>query len=435
LLSTERRIEAAVNTAKLAAIAIVLSILGAVPAHATTGCIAMGPNYLCADAYPGLTFDQKVNACIAALPATGGTCDGRALPQTDTMSASVTLTAGVTVLLPVGAIYQATAASFFYSDNSRLIGAGRGVTWVNHAGVGSAISQSTSAAVQSPEVRDLSIQGDGTAGAIALNLIQPVNGVFENLSTYNIDVGVILGPNNPAGCACYNDLRDIGAQATSFGIKMLPGSMANRIYGGKAWASSGVGLTVTNSARAEFVDIEGSATASIVFAGNESTVIWPYIEASGPIMLNPGVFGNQLVGAGGWGGVADNSGNDLNDLSNPSHLSHYWADALMGLRIGAAASNDSSNYLLADTGNGSGISLTYGGYQNTQGNNGPAPFHASSFVSSGMDCPLPATVVNGAEFYAPHCDAATNPPGPCTYSGSGSGSFVHGTAGRWMCVP
>ena len=42
---------------------------------------------------------------------------------------------------------------------------------------------------------------------------------------------------------------------------------------------------------------------------------------------------------------------------------------------------------------------------------GPAPIHAASFVSSGMDCPLPANVVNGAEFYAPHCDAATNPPG------------------------
>ena len=423
------------NAARLTTIAIALNILAAIPAHAATGCVAMGPNYLCADTFAGSTFDQKVNACIAALPATGGTCDGRALPQTNTMSASVSLTAGVTLLLPVGSIYQATSASFLYFDNSRLIGAGRGVTWINHAGAGSAITQSTSAAVQSPEVRDLGIQGDGTAGAIALNLIQPVDGVFENLATYNIDIGVILGPNNPSGCACYNDLRDIGAQAKSFGIEMLPGSMSNRVYGGKAWASSGVGLTLVNSARAEFVDIEGSPTASIVFAGNASTVIWPYIEASGPITLNAGVSGNQLVGSGGWGGVTDNSGNDSNDLSNPSHLSHYWADALMGLRLGAGASDASSNYLLADTGDGSGVSLTYGGYQNTQGNIGPAPIHAASFVSSGMDCPLPANVVNGAEFYAPHCDAATNPPGPCTYSGSGSGSFVHGTAGRWMCVP
>src|ERR1700722_9471190 len=98
LLSTKRGLKPTVNAAKIAAIAIVLSILAAVPAYATTGCIAMGPNYLCVDAYPGATFDQKVNACIAALPVAGGTCDGRALPQTDTMSASVTLTAGVTVL-------------------------------------------------------------------------------------------------------------------------------------------------------------------------------------------------------------------------------------------------------------------------------------------------------------------------------------------------
>ena len=420
---------------RLATIAIALSFFGTAPTYAATGCTAIGPNYLCADGFAGSTFDQKVNACIAALPATGGTCDARALPQTNTMSSSVSLTAGVTVLLPVGSIYESTGASFLYFNNSRLIGAGRGVTFVNHAGAGSAITQSGSAAVQSPEVRDLSIQGDGTASAIALNLIQPVSGVFENISTYNIGIGVILGPNNPTGCACYNDLRDVSAQASSYGIEMLPGSAANRIYGGKAWASSGVGLTLVNSARAEFVDIEGSPTASIVFAGNESTVIWPYIEASGPITLNAGVYGNQMVGAGGWGGVTDNSGNDLNDMSNPSHLSHYWADALMGLRIGAGASDDSSNYLLADTGDGTGVAITYGGYQNSQGNVGPAPVHAASFVSSGLDCPLPATVTNGAEFYAPHCDPATNPPGPCTSSGSQSGSWVHGTAGKWMCVP
>src|SRR5260370_28746222 len=179
--------EAVVNAAKPAAIAIVYSIVGEAQAHAATGCVAMGPNYLCADSFAGTTFDQKVNACVAALPATGGTCDARALPQTNTMSSSVSLTAGVTVLLPVGSVYQATGASFLYFDNSRLIGAGRGVTFVNHAGAGSAITQSTSAAVQSPEVRDLSIQGDATAGAIALHLIQPVNGVFENRSAYNID--------------------------------------------------------------------------------------------------------------------------------------------------------------------------------------------------------------------------------------------------------
>jgi hypothetical protein len=417
------------------AIAIGSLIVPTSRASAATGCVSIGTNYLCADSFAGSTFDQQVNACIAALPTTGGTCDARALPQTNTMSSSVSLTAGVTLLLPVGSIYEATSASFLYSNNSRLIGAGRGVTFVNHAGAGSAITQSGTAAVQDPEVRDLSIQGDGTAGSIALNLIQPVSGVFDNVSTYNVDIGVILGPNNASDCACYNDLRDVSAQAKSFGIELLPGSASNRIYGGKAWASAGVGLTLNNSARAEFVDIEGSPTASIVFAGNGSTAIWPYIEASGPITLNAGVTGNQMVGAGGWGGVTDNSGNDLNDMSNPSHLSHYWADALMGLRIGAGASDDSSNYLLADTGNGTGLALTFGGYQNTQGNVGPAPFHASSFVSTGMDCPLPATVVNGAEFYAPHCDAATNPPGPCTSSSNQAGSWVHGTAGRWMCVP
>src|SRR5260370_42451748 len=97
--------ELVVNAARSATIAIVLSVFGSLPAYAaTTGCITIGPNYLCADTFAGSTFDQKVNACIAALPATGGTCDARALPQTNTMSSSGSLTAGVTLLLPAGSV-------------------------------------------------------------------------------------------------------------------------------------------------------------------------------------------------------------------------------------------------------------------------------------------------------------------------------------------
>lgn len=395
----------------------------------------MAPSDLCADAFAGTTFDQQVNACIAALPSSGGVCDARALPASTTMQANVNLTTGVTILLPQGTINQAAGSAFLYFDHSRLIGQGRGITIIHHQGAGPAVTQAISGGVQYAEVRELSIQGDGTAGSVALNLTQPLDGMFENIAISDIDTGVVLGPNDPSGCACYNELRDVSAQAISYGIRMLPGSQSNRVSGGQAWASNGVGLTMMNEARAEFVDIENSPGAAIVFAGIESTVVSAHIESSGPIVLNPGVYGNLLVGADAAGDVQDNSGNDLNSISNPSQLSEYWADAIYGIRIGGGSSLGSADYLLEGAADASGLYLSYGANENGQGRVGPAPLNASSFVSTGLDCPLPANVTNGAVFYGPHCDPATNPPGQCTSSGAKSGAWVHGTAGHWICVP
>jgi len=395
----------------------------------------MAPSYLCANMFPGTSFDQQVNACIAALPSSGGICDARAMPVNTTMQANVTLPIGMTILLPQGTITQTAGSEFIYYDHSRLIGQGRGVTTIQHQGSGPVITQGVPGGVQYSEVRELSIQGDGTAGSIALNLTQPLDGVFENIDIRDIDTGVVLGPNDPGGCACYNEFRDVSAQGISYGIRMLAGSQSNRVSGGQAWASSGVGLTLMNEARAEKVDIENSPVAAIVFAGIESTIISPTIATSGPIVLNAGVYGNMLMGAGASASIEDNSGNDLNSLSNPSQLSAYWADAIYGLRIGAGSSDSAADYLVQDAGDASGLYLLYGPNEAAQGHAGAAPLHASSFVSSGLDCPLPANVTNGAVFYGPHCDPATYPPGQCTSSGAKSGAWVHGTAGRWICVP
>jgi hypothetical protein len=395
----------------------------------------MAPSYLCANMFAGITFDQQVNACIAALPSGGGVCDARAMPVNTTMQANVTLPIGMTILLPQGTITQTAGSEFIYYDHSRLIGQGRGVTVIQHQGGGPVITQGVPGGVQYSEVRELSIQGDGTAGSVALNLTQPLDGVFENIDIRDIDTGVVLGPNDPGGCACYNEFRDVSAQGISYGIRMLAGSQSNRVSGGQAWASSGVGLTLMNEARAEKVDVENSPVAAIVFAGIESTVISPIIETSGPVTLNAGVYGNMLIGGGASASIEDNSGNDLNSLSNPSQLSAYWADAIYGLRIGAGSSDSAADYLVQDAGDASGLYLLYGPNEAAQGHSGAAPLHASSFVSSGLDCPLPANVTNGAVFYGPHCDPATNPPGQCTSSGAKTGAWVHGTAGRWICVP
>lgn len=395
----------------------------------------MAPSYLCANMFPGTSFDQQVNACIAALPSSGGVCDARAMPVNMTMQANVTLPIGMTILLPQGTIAQTAGSEFIYYDHSRLIGQGRGVTIIQHQGSGPVITQGVPGGVQYSEVRELSIQGDGTAGSIALNLTQPLDGVFENIDIRDIDTGVVLGPNDPGGCACYNEFRDVSAQGISYGIRMLAGSQSNRVSGGQAWASSGVGLTLMNEARAEKVDIENSPVAAIVFAGIESTIISPTIATSGPVILNAGVYGNMLMGGAASASIEDNSGNDLNGLSNPSQLSAYWADAIYGLRIGAGSSDSAADYLVQDAGDASGLYLLYGPNEAAQGHAGAAPLHASSFVSSGLDCPLPANVTNGAVFYGPHCDPATYPPGQCTSSGAKSGAWVHGTAGRWICVP
>ena len=102
------------------------------------------------------------------------------MPVNTTMLANVTMPIGMTILLPQGTITQTAGSRFVYFDHTRLIGQGRGVTIIQHQGAGPVVTQGIPGGVQYSEVRELTIQGDGTAGSVGLNLTQPLDGVIRH---------------------------------------------------------------------------------------------------------------------------------------------------------------------------------------------------------------------------------------------------------------
>ena len=400
---------------------------GTAPAS-TTGCQAIPPYRVCLDNYTG-TFDQVVALCMGSLPSsTGGICDGSALSFTNTQNADIIMVPNSTLLLPRGLVTQVGTASIRLNTNSQIIGQGRAVSAINHNGGGAAIQDAAGIHPDNTSIKDFTITGNQTASSIGIYLAGDLDSVVQDVNIYQLDIGVEVGPNDPTGCACYDELRNVNAQAVSYGMKFVAGAQSDRINGGKAWATDGIGLYLNNDIKATFIDIENSPTASVEVAGSGNYVVSPYVEFSGPVVLDTGVHDNTLLGFSAWGGFTDNSGDLTNYMDNGWNLFPWYARGQYGVEVGTSYVMDTEGLF------GSGLYLTYGTYAESQGLNGPAPMNAESYTSEGLNWPLPS-VVNGKEFYCANCDAATNPPSACTSSSNRVGAWVHGTAGSWVCVP
>ncbi len=93
-----------------------------VPAGGAAGTTI--PNaVLYATNYPGSTFDVQVNACLAALPSGGGTCDARGLTGAQTGAASITVPTGATLLLgsPLGLTMASGGQILMPNDSGTLV--------------------------------------------------------------------------------------------------------------------------------------------------------------------------------------------------------------------------------------------------------------------------------------------------------------------------
>lgn len=88
--------------------------------------------------YTGATAGDKISACVAALPSTGGVCDARSLPSGGTIPAITLGVSGATVLGPCG-IFTVTGSIQIYNPG--------GVTGFKWEGCGASLSNNTSATV------------------------------------------------------------------------------------------------------------------------------------------------------------------------------------------------------------------------------------------------------------------------------------------------
>ena len=278
--------------------------------------------FLDASQFSGGDFGAKVNACAAALPAAGGTCDARNFSSPVSMTTTVTPGSDskpVRVILPSATINLSSGAQFDYYESTAYLGAGdtnngyTSATVVHDTAAHSVFVYGGSSAAVGVNIEGMrSI--DTTSGAVAVDFTATGYSHVSYVTT-GADVGLLVG--GTAACACYNVFTDMDNQDITYGAEFLVQANANQTFGGNYWSnSSGTGIYINGGSSNQFysADMEGQATAINVAVGNNNTFIAPYMEAdTHSIVLASGVTGNVVLGASGSAaGVEDSSGNTTN---------------------------------------------------------------------------------------------------------------------------
>jgi len=148
------------------------------------------------DQFPGANAGAKIAACIADLPATGGTADARGFEGAQTIARDIFNGAVKPVTLLLGATTFIWTAPFSPSSGSAIIGSGMNSTDIIYSGPGAWLDTSPSASVNNVRVTDLHIHVDSPAlGAIRVGRTSEAFGTarvgwnFKNL--------YITGPGYP----------------------------------------------------------------------------------------------------------------------------------------------------------------------------------------------------------------------------------------------
>ena len=282
--------------------------------------------------FNGVTWAEKVNAAVAALPSTGGAidaeglCDGRRLAAADTNIVLGSDQKSVRLLLG-RCTYPLGAHRILYFPNTEVGGMGMSVpgnagTTISYTGDGAGLSYGGSlqnVGVYNVVLHDLSVTGNGTAGSIGIDMTYALLSTLERINTSGSDNGWKFGGS--ATCSCYNQIIRVIAFDRSRGGWLGETANQNQIFGGAVRVNNatGVGLDLDGAGANQIysLDIESSARYSIRLEKNVNgnAIVNPYIEAAGPIRIDHGATYNSIVGAGGLferGSIEDYSGNTTN---------------------------------------------------------------------------------------------------------------------------
>jgi hypothetical protein len=266
----------------------------------------------------GTDFSTKLNACLAALPATGGTCDARGFSGTQTMSVNITTTnPAAEIILPYGVINRAVGAQFILQSGEYIHGSAI-------AGYGTVIQSDPS---------------DTSAAMYSNTLIAGFEGAnfqlaVSNSSAFGIDVpltdsyvhDITVGGGGlgfrlaGSGCSCYNHFRNIQTVALYLGnyanwndwYHMAAGNSSSTVPAldihGATYLNTFYGLSIEDAAQS--ILFEGASHDNTIYnlnlendavAGSGTNSILP--------VFAPGSVRNAIYSAVD---VLDNSGNNTN---------------------------------------------------------------------------------------------------------------------------
>jgi len=260
-----------------------------------------------AAAYSGANFGAQVSAAIAALGQNPGTVDATSLTGSQSMSATITVPNGVTVLLGSGLTLTSSVCPVFYlQDASNVLGAG---AWENsgvgtyittnspncnaiHTGIFSrverltidntALTNSNSSGIYSSGGGDNNVRFVRIVNfSTAVNVPQDYYDVFEGIQAVTCNYGGYFGGPSTSNIWILGNVQCGAAQISGFYL-------------------GGSGITLINP------DVEnsgGSFGIGYDIAGASNTLIAPYFEnvVTG-IQLEAGAVQNYIEG-GTNGGV------------------------------------------------------------------------------------------------------------------------------------
>jgi hypothetical protein len=312
-----------------------------------------GTTVIDASLQPGADFGSKVNAAIAALPATGGTVDARGLGGAQTMSTSIVLGSDsepVTLLLPVGTITRNAGVQFKYFSgshvqgqnafNSSVISAATLIVGTDAADTAFIYGGSSSPAgviLENFAVLDAPEGTNPASGSVSIDFSTSIQGSQINNVWADADVGLLFGPNNQYGCACYDAFSNDNFWGSTYGVKIQNGTNSNKFWGGTYRGSTPVLIPVYAILNTFWhPDIESSGRAFDIY-GQGNTVTFAYFEAnSANVYLEPGARGNVIQGGTtGTATVTDNSNNWSNYYNVPGDFTS-GIGALPPSRVGVS---------------------------------------------------------------------------------------------------
>jgi hypothetical protein len=297
----------------------------------TTPVITSPTNTWYAQNYSGATADVKIAACLAAVPAGGGTCDATGLIGAQTLAAEIDIPSYAVLLLGPATFTASASPVFTMGVDSRLSGfthsTHTGITIINVPSGGTGVrGAGTLGSINNGwTVENIAFEGTSeTDGSIGIDLIATLEAIVTSNQLIHLQTGIRIGGNG--NCSCYNLLADnwgggsgtgLGVfedyqvtanQNTSYsdvvhgtvsqGIFLENGAGSNHIMGFDAEVL-GAGTAIEIAGAGNLIDgnlyIEGGSGTAILF---DSTAVQNTISSGGTVSITtPLNYGTSAVGS------------------------------------------------------------------------------------------------------------------------------------------
>jgi hypothetical protein len=237
-----------------------------------TAALAGSNSVLFADQFSGADMGAKVIACLAALPAAGGTCDARGFTGIQNGTATIALGANQKLLLGAADWKLTANPSFTLDDSASIIGLGSTsanfngtLIEVNSVSGATGIKSVNQGSAKSVHLEGFVIRGQGSTTfgtSIGIDMLGFYNSVLRNLYVYAFGTQIFAN-NTSLVTSYYNNYEHltIDGASTGNGIVLRGAMNAQRFFGIRfSGGTNNTGFTIGNtgdSANPDEVDCFG----------------------------------------------------------------------------------------------------------------------------------------------------------------------------------